>query len=182
MRITAVDTFIMWGEPRNWVFVKISTDEPELYGWGEATLEGKDATVRTCIGQLGELLIGKDPLETERLWQSVISYWPDHAPRRATKLLHRRLSRLPCTTIDALRGAVGDWLQDGFPNAASDDKALAYDVFDHLVGCLLAAGSADSAATENVAIGKQTIRGEPIPSRGAPERGGKRKPRPPSEP
>ena len=101
----------------------------------------------------------------ERLWQSVISYWPDHAPRRATKLLHRRLSRLPCTTIDALRGAVGDWLQDGFPNAASDDKALAYDVFDHLVGCLLAAGSADSAATENVAIGKQTIRGEPIPGR-----------------
>ena len=71
MRITAVDTFIMWGEPRNWVFVKISTDEPELYGWGEATLEGKDATVRTCIGQLGETLIGKDPLETERLWQSL---------------------------------------------------------------------------------------------------------------
>ena len=46
MRITAVDTFTMWGEPRNWVFVKISTDEPELHGWGEATLEGKDATVQ----------------------------------------------------------------------------------------------------------------------------------------
>ena len=71
MRITAVDTFIMWGNPRNWVFVKISTDEPELFGWGEATLEGKDATIRTAIGQLGETLIGKDPLETERLWQSL---------------------------------------------------------------------------------------------------------------
>ncbi len=71
MQITAVDTFIMWGAPRNWVFVKISTDEPELYGWGEATLEGKDPTVRTCIGQLGDSLIGKDPLETERLWQSL---------------------------------------------------------------------------------------------------------------
>ncbi len=71
MRITAVDTFIMWGDPRNWVFVKISTDEPELYGWGEATLEGKDATVRAAVGQLGEALIGKDPLETERLWQSL---------------------------------------------------------------------------------------------------------------
>ena len=61
MRITAVDTFIMWGNPRNWVFVKISTNEPELFGWGEATLEGKDATIRTAIGQLGETLIGKDP-------------------------------------------------------------------------------------------------------------------------
>ncbi len=71
MRITAVDTFIMWGDPRNWVFVKISTDEPEVCGWGEATLEGKDDTVRAAIGQLGETLIGKDPLETERLWQSL---------------------------------------------------------------------------------------------------------------
>ena len=92
------------------------------------------------------------------LWRSVIRDWPDHAPRRATRLLHGRLSRLPCTTIDALRGEVGDWLRDGFPNAAGDDKALAYDVFDHLVGCLLAGGS---AATESE-IGKQTIGGEPI--------------------
>ena len=92
------------------------------------------------------------------LWRSVIRDWPDLAPRRATRLLHGRLSRLPCTTIDALRDAVGDWLRDGFPNAAGDDKALAYDVFDHLVGCLLAAGS---AATES-AVGEQTIGGEPI--------------------
>ena len=92
------------------------------------------------------------------LWQSVIRDWPDHAPRRATRLLHGRLSRLPCTTIDALRGTVGDWLRGGFPNAAGDDKALAYEVFDHLVGCLLAGGS---AATES-AIGEQTIGGEPI--------------------
>ena len=92
------------------------------------------------------------------LWRSVISDWPDNAPRRATKLLHGRLSRLPCTTIDALRDTVGDWLRDGFPNAADDDKALAYDVFDHLVGCLLAGGS---AATES-AVGEPTIGGEPI--------------------
>ncbi len=71
MRITAVDTSVMWGNPRNWVFVKISTDDPDIYGWGEATLEGKDATVQTAIGQLGETLIGKDPLETERHWQAL---------------------------------------------------------------------------------------------------------------
>ena len=92
------------------------------------------------------------------LWRSVIRDWPDHAPRRATTLLHGRLSRLPCATIDALRGTVGDWLRDGFPKAVDDHKALAYDVFDHLVGSLLAAGS---AATES-AVGEQTIGGEPI--------------------
>ena len=84
--------------------------------------------------------------------------WPDHAPQRATRLLHGRLSRLPCTTINALRDAVGDWLRDRFPNAAGDDKVLAYDVFDHVVGCLLAGGS---AATES-AVGEQTVGGEPI--------------------
>ena len=92
------------------------------------------------------------------LWHSVIRDWPDHAPRRATKLLHGRLSRLPCTTIDALRDTVGDWLRDGFPNAAGDDEAHAYDVFDHVVGCLLAG---EAVATES-AIGEQTIGGEPI--------------------
>ena len=92
------------------------------------------------------------------LWRSVIRDWPDHAPRRATKLLHGRLSRLPCTTIDALRDTVGDWLRDGLPKAAGDDRTLAYDVFDHVVGCLLTGGS---AATKT-AIGEQTIGGEPI--------------------
>ncbi|SVC89718.1 uncharacterized protein METZ01_LOCUS342572, partial [marine metagenome] len=24
---------------RNWIFVKVITDEPDLHGWGEATLE-----------------------------------------------------------------------------------------------------------------------------------------------
>ena len=92
------------------------------------------------------------------LWHSAIRDWPDHAPRRATKLLHGWLSRLPCAAIDALRHTVGDWLRDGFPKAASDDRALAYDVFDHVVECLLAGCS---AATES-AIGEQTIGGEPI--------------------
>ena len=92
------------------------------------------------------------------LWRSVIREWPDHAPRRATRLLHGRLSRLPCTTIVALRDVVGDWLRDGFPNAAGDDRALARDVFDHLVGCLMAGGPAAAAS----AIGEQTIGGEPI--------------------
>ena len=94
----------------------------------------------------------------EELWQSAMGDWPDHATRRATKLLHGRLKRLPCATIDALRGPVGDWLRERFPNAVVDDKALAYDVFDHFVGCLLAAGR---AATEGE-IWEQAIGGEAI--------------------
>ena len=68
MRITDVRTYITWGEPRNWVFVKILTDT-ELYGWGEATLEGHEETVRACVAQLGSWPVGKDPLAIERHWQ-----------------------------------------------------------------------------------------------------------------
>lgn len=68
MKITDVQTFITWGEPRNWVFVKIVTDAG-LHGWGEATLEGREETVRTCVAELGAWLIDQDPLATERHWQ-----------------------------------------------------------------------------------------------------------------
>ena len=39
MRITAVETNVCHARMRNWVFVKVVTDQPGLYGWGEATLE-----------------------------------------------------------------------------------------------------------------------------------------------
>ena len=38
MKITAIDTVIVHAEMRNWVFVKVSTDEG-LVGWGESTVE-----------------------------------------------------------------------------------------------------------------------------------------------
>ena len=68
MKITEVRTFITWGEPRNWVFVKIITDRG-LFGWGEATLEGREGTVRACVEEMGAWLIGKDPLAVEEHWQ-----------------------------------------------------------------------------------------------------------------
>jgi len=68
MKITEVRTFITWGEPRNWVFVKIITDKG-LHGWGEATLEGREGTIQACLAELGTWLIGKDPLAVEEHWQ-----------------------------------------------------------------------------------------------------------------
>lgn len=70
MRITEVRTFEMWGEPRNWVFVKVLTDEG-IYGWGEGTLEGKEKTIHAAIAQLGQSLIGKDPGASEHHWSAL---------------------------------------------------------------------------------------------------------------
>ncbi len=54
---------------RNWIFVKVETDQPGLYGWGEATLEWKTKSVVGAIEDLSQLLIGQDPCRVEHLWQ-----------------------------------------------------------------------------------------------------------------
>lgn len=68
MKITEIRTTVMWAGLRNWVIVKVLTDS-DLYGWGEATLENKEETVCAAVKQLGQALIGEDPLATERHWQ-----------------------------------------------------------------------------------------------------------------
>ncbi len=73
MRVTHLQTFAMWGEPRNWVFVKLLTDDG-VFGWGEGTLEGKEDTVRTAIHELGQYLVGKDPTAVEHHWQAMFRH------------------------------------------------------------------------------------------------------------
>ena len=82
----------------------------------------------------------------EYLWSSVIRHWPEDAPRRATKVLHGLMRRIPPATIVAIRGTVGDWLAGRFPDVATDDRVLAFGVFDHLVESLLTTGSEGPAS------------------------------------
>lgn len=68
MKIRDIQTTVVWGGRRNWVLVKISTDKG-LYGWGEATLSGKEKTMEACVKELGQRLINEDPLKIEYHWQ-----------------------------------------------------------------------------------------------------------------
>ena len=77
----------------------------------------------------------------EDLWSSALRHWPDNAPLRATRLFHGRLRRLPPATIVAMPYPVGHWLKERFPDATSDDRVLAFEVFDHLVESLSTTGS-----------------------------------------
>jgi galactonate dehydratase len=60
MRITAISTTVANAGMRNWVFVKVQTDDG-LHGWGEATLEWKTRAVVGAVEDLAPLLIGRDP-------------------------------------------------------------------------------------------------------------------------
>jgi galactonate dehydratase len=75
MKITEIKTYLMnagvqgggW-QKRNWLFVKIFTDEG-IYGIGEAS--GWPRVVETAILDLSPILIGEDPRHIEKLWQKM---------------------------------------------------------------------------------------------------------------
>lgn len=66
MRIVAITTRVVNADMRNWVFVRVETDQPGLYGWGEATLEWKTQAVVGAVNDLAPLLVGRDPRDIEQ--------------------------------------------------------------------------------------------------------------------
>lgn len=75
MKITGIETLVCHARMRNWIFVKIITDQPGLIGWGEATLEWHTRSVVGAVEDLSHLLLGEDPIRIEHLWQMM---WRQH--------------------------------------------------------------------------------------------------------
>ncbi|MBN2793230.1 MAG: galactonate dehydratase [Desulfuromonadales bacterium] len=67
MKITAIKPIIVNAAMRNWIFVRVETDQPGLYGWGEATLEWKTRGVVGALEDLEPLVIGHDPRQINQL-------------------------------------------------------------------------------------------------------------------
>ena len=67
MKITKIRSVIVHAEMRNWVFVRVDTDQAGLFGWGEATLEWKTRSVAAAIEDITPLVIGRDPRDIEML-------------------------------------------------------------------------------------------------------------------
>src|SRR5438034_3905677 len=63
---------------RNYVLIKVMTDEPGLYGVGDATLNGRELAVASALTEhIVPLLIGRDPDRIEDIWQYLYrgTYW-----------------------------------------------------------------------------------------------------------
>ena len=71
MKITGVKTVVVNAEMRNWVFVKVETDDDGLFGWGEATLEWKTRSVVGAVEDLAPMIVGENPLQIEHLYQKM---------------------------------------------------------------------------------------------------------------
>ncbi|MGE5379489.1 MAG: mandelate racemase/muconate lactonizing enzyme family protein [Methylocystaceae bacterium] len=76
MKITEVKTYIAGNSWKNWVFVRVDTDEG-VHGIGEATLNGLAKTTEACIHELKHMVIGQDPFDVEqhtlRLFRDIFS-------------------------------------------------------------------------------------------------------------
>ena len=145
MKITAIETHVCHARMRNWVFVKVVTDEPGLFGWGEATLEWHTRSVVGAIEDLAELLIGEDPTRIEHLWQMMYRqhFWHGHGIVRSTAIsgidlalwdIAGKVAGLPCHKLwggpvrDHIRTYChlgGGKLEDFYETAAEDAKRFA---------------------------------------------------------
>jgi galactonate dehydratase len=65
VRVTGLELFAV---PPRWLFLKLSTDEG-VSGWGEPIVEGRVATTRAAVEELGELVLGEDPFRIEDRFQ-----------------------------------------------------------------------------------------------------------------
>ena len=76
MKITDITTYIVGNAWKNWLFVRVDTDEG-LHGIGEATLNGFAKTTEAAIHELKHLMLGQDPFDVEnhtlRLFREVYS-------------------------------------------------------------------------------------------------------------
>lgn len=88
MKITAIETLVCHAKMRNWIFVKVCTDQPGLWGWGEATLEWHTRSVVGAVEDISQLLIGEDPTRIEYLWQMMYRqhFWHGNGIVRGTAL------------------------------------------------------------------------------------------------
>ncbi|MBS0205087.1 MAG: D-galactonate dehydratase [Planctomycetes bacterium] len=120
MKITAVETLVCHARMRNWIFIKVVTDQPGLYGWGEATLEWHTRAVVGAVQDLSELIVGEDPRRIEHLWQMMFRqhFWHGNGIVRATAIsgidlalwdIAGKMANMPCCQLWG--GRVRDWIR-----------------------------------------------------------------------
>jgi galactonate dehydratase len=110
MKITRIESHVCHARMRNWIFVKVLTDQDGLFGWGEATLEWHTRAVVGALEDLAELIVGEDPRRIEQLWQMMYRqhFWHGHGIVRATAIagidialwdILGKIAGLPCSAL-----------------------------------------------------------------------------------
>ncbi|MBM3748291.1 MAG: hypothetical protein FJW34_21105, partial [Acidobacteria bacterium] len=73
MKITDVKSFLVGAGGRNWVFVKVETDQG-IHGIGEAYSCGPDEATVAAISDFKRWLVGQEPRHIEHLWATMYNF------------------------------------------------------------------------------------------------------------
>ncbi|MBS7610118.1 hypothetical protein KEJ19_06090 [Candidatus Bathyarchaeota archaeon] len=73
MKIMDLKTYLVGAQNRNWVFVKVLTDEG-IEGIGEAYSVGPDEATVAVLQDFKTWLLGRDPREIEGLWHEMYNF------------------------------------------------------------------------------------------------------------
>lgn len=153
MKIRAVETIPVGAGMRNWIFVKVTTDEG-LVGWGEATTEWRSHSVMGAIQDVSPLLINEDPFRIEHLWQSMYrqQFWKGGVSSMSAlsgidqALYDIKAQALGVPIYELLGGRVRDRIRL-YDHLGGGDPALVYGPLDPDVFADAAAQSADEGYT-----------------------------------
>jgi galactonate dehydratase len=96
IKISGLSTVVVNAEMRNWIFVKVLTDQDGLYGWGEASLNWKTRAVTGAVEDLEPLVVGRDPRDIEQI------------VRILNKHSYYRLGIIGATAISGIEHALWD--------------------------------------------------------------------------
>ncbi len=67
MKIDRIQTFVIGNPWKNWVLVKVTTDQGHI-GWGEATRGLTTMPAVSAVDEIGRLFIGTDPRAIQQSW------------------------------------------------------------------------------------------------------------------
>lgn len=67
MKIDRIEAFIVGNPWKNWILVKVRTDQGHV-GWGEATTGLTTMPAFSAVGEIARLFLGRDPGDMQRNW------------------------------------------------------------------------------------------------------------------
>ncbi|MEA2528393.1 MAG: galactonate dehydratase, partial [Thermomicrobiales bacterium] len=102
MKIRDIETIPVFGGGRDWVFVRVHTDEG-ITGTGEGTLEGRARTIVAAVEELKDYILGQDPRRIEHLWQIMYR----HAFYRGGPVMNSAISGVEQALWDILGKSLG---------------------------------------------------------------------------
>jgi galactonate dehydratase len=115
VQVTGIETYLGATNWRNLTFVRVMTDAG-IYGWGEATLEGKEKAVEAAIHEIDRYLVGQDPFAIERHWHHLyeVPFW------RGGPVLNSAISAIDQALWDIKGKALGVPVYELLGGAAHD--------------------------------------------------------------